>query len=379
MLSTLHTERIHCGHLTYIEGQKNHQRWVILEKILNGSNNMYQLCLYKDDTEKHDKKSKILYINSQEFIGTEQGHVKTTKSESIVYFAVILVDETIMFQSSTIDELNVWQRKFKDNLCHKSWLIYPKEGSSDIKKKTLHVTQSSVCLAHLNPPRFYKRWSLNSIKKVQYDNDVITLEFIDEKLGTGFFSFSAEKLHYLRRIKEAIYNMKESEVNNDYIPPLPTPLGESYGPNSYVNICSEDNYKNVSLPPKPVPPARPIKDYFRHFRSNSIEETVYAIRSSKVCYRDSLQISPSQRHSLYVYMDVHEWWTNLADVIGLNCSEIDIVKSLAPRLNKFCTEILFYHWECMPSPVRECSIEELKKITMELQRPDLLSILENKG
>ncbi|XP_033096313.1 uncharacterized protein LOC117100625 isoform X2 [Anneissia japonica] len=392
-------ERIYSGYLTYIEGQKNHKRWVILEKVVNGSNNSYQLCLYKDDTEKYDKKSKILYIHGHDFVGTEQGRVKTNKRESIAYFAVILTEETIMFQSSVIEELSIWHRKFKQYVQHRSWLIYPKEGfpdsDTDCRKKTLHVTQSSVCLAHLNPPRFYKRWNLDRIKRVHCNTDVMGLEIKD----SGFFLFSAEKPHYLQRIKDAIDNMvKGNESNIDERPPLPTPAPtdsipeqdnnhhgdeisdtENDGLDSYVNIYNGDNYNNVPLPPTPLPPARPIKDCFRHFRSDSIEETVYAIRSNKVCYKDSLQMPPSQRQTLFVYSDAHGWWKELAEEIGLDYSAIDIVQSLAPQLNKFCTEILIYHWECMKDPVRECSMEELKKIAIELKRPDIVSILENRG
>ncbi|XP_033096312.1 uncharacterized protein LOC117100625 isoform X1 [Anneissia japonica] len=215
----------------------------------------------------------------------------------------------------------------------------------------------------------------------------------------GFFLFSAEKPHYLQRIKDAIDNMvKGNESNIDERPPLPTPAPtdsipeqdnnhhgdeisdtENDGLDSYVNIYNGDNYNNVPLPPTPLPPARPIKDCFRHFRSDSIEETVYAIRSNKVCYKDSLQMPPSQRQTLFVYSDAHGWWKELAEEIGLDYSAIDIVQSLAPQLNKFCTEILIYHWECMKDPVRECSMEELKKIAIELKRPDIVSILENRG
>ncbi|XP_033124463.1 uncharacterized protein LOC117122813 [Anneissia japonica] len=204
------SERLLAGYLNHmdIDKSKVKKRWIVFQGNLETG--LYQIKLYRKNAERVLKRSYT--ISRENFVGTEKGTLEKSKKSKtqILYWAIILVGETIFFQQQSTStwirsEIEEWNNTFKSHFDSVSNLVFPKKGfalSDD--QLSLHLSSQSLSLVSLNPPKCYVKWELSRVHGCRINENVLGFHINSSGSDAGYFEIKCDSHSTCRRIRSAI-------------------------------------------------------------------------------------------------------------------------------------------------------------------------------
>lgn len=167
------------------------QRWVVFQG--NSSTNLYQMKIFKNDTERVLKTSYT--VTRENFVGTERGEIRKGNNGQSCYFAILLKDDTILFHrdinedpsesEEQVDLFSKWESALGDIFENDSWTVYPRRGLQTSELKVvLYCTRYSVSFGTLNPPKCFCQYLSKDMADCRVDGDFLVIEMADETQGS---------------------------------------------------------------------------------------------------------------------------------------------------------------------------------------------------
>ncbi|XP_072044571.1 uncharacterized protein [Amphiura filiformis] len=201
------SQRLLTGFLEHILDNRASKRFAVLERALD-SDEVY-LKLYRDPNESVLRKTYV--FTKGNFVGTERGSVKRNSKYPVLYWAIILTTETVLFQDArnahSSSDFERWNDLMKELWRHQSWMVKPVYGISQSNEKefVLHLNKVSLGLAHVNPPRHFLRWDIEEVQKATSKGKNFMFTVVSSGGNSGYYEVMTEKERQSSRIEDAFY------------------------------------------------------------------------------------------------------------------------------------------------------------------------------